>query len=517
MRKIVFFLKHKFIYSLFLSLILLFSCSNPSSDSRSPEDGKTVEILKKLADRVEILSDGEDLRDKSYVSFYFKQPIDHKDESKGTFKQYCRLHYKGKANITVLQTNGYSISDEEHYQMDDICDIFNTNYLEVEHRYFRHSKIDLPCDYTQAAYWDYNKAEQSTADLHEIVTAFRDLEDFEGKWISTGTSKNGILTSLYACFYPNEVDIYVPFCAPFFTEQESLSVGKYMYESCGSENSTGDGKTVNYYAWEGLRQFLGNQVAKDAVYEYFKNVKPELKDKDEKYIRPAIVALYTDSLFTLFSYKNVRRWSDVIPLYENFADNKNKDIYPECFYLFATIETNNIDKNCKKIRELINPDTGQRQSFTQERYLQKVLPDEKEEDIYCIQAAMELGYFLYVYPDFVEKGLLTEEDIKTLNKDTSITAYNQLYNVKYYGGALTQKFFNFLSENASKTKCKMVFVYGKNDVWTGAEIPETYVDDENIIKLKIKDGIHSSYLNSEEEYLPEEKDRVVSAISAFLK
>ena len=66
--------------------------------------------------------------------------------------------------------------------------------------------------------------------------------------------------------------------------------------------------------------------------------------------------------------------------------------------------------------------------------------------------------------------------------------FNKKYGVTDDGGAFTLNFFNFLGNNAEKTKCKMIFVYGDNDPWTGAAIPDNYVDNTYIKKLLIRKG-----------------------------
>ena len=378
----------------------MFSCSDSSSDSSEQSNPPTqenpaVEVLKKFGDRVTIDSIGTDLEGKSVVYFYFTQPLDHNDKSKGTFKQYCAFHYKGKDKITVINTNGYSIADKDKFLIQDIEAIFDTNYLEVEHRYFNHSKLDLPVEYTKADYWKYNKAIYSTADLHEIVKALKDTGDFQGKWISTGTSKNGILTSFYAFQYPNDVDVYLPFCAPFFTKQDSLSVGKYIANVSGAQDkiTEDDDKTVNDYVWNCLRQYLSNPTAMSLVEDYArKEEKEAFESRNSTYIKLNMVQDCFEAAFALFSYVNVNSWSDIIPLYEKLKTQP--EVYAQCFYLFARTDINNMDKNIKKIREIMFPGTPQRCISNKIWSLPYVLPNDKLDEIYFIQAAMELGYYL---------------------------------------------------------------------------------------------------------------------------
>lgn len=522
MKIILNFIRRTFILAGVLSLALLFSCSDSSSDSSEQlnpptQENPAVKVLKKLGDRVTIDSVGTDQEGKSVVYFYFTQPLDHNDESKGTFKQYCAFHYKGKDKITVINTNGYSIADKDKFSIQDIEAVFGTNYLEVEHRYFKHSKLDLPVeDHTKADYWKYNKAIYSTADLHALVTALKDTGDFQGKWISTGTSKDGILTSFYAFQYPNDVDVYLPFCAPFFTEQDSLSVGQYIANVSGANDkkTENDDKTVNDYVWDCLKQYLSNPTAMSLVEDYArKEEKKAFENQNSQYVKLNMVQGFFDAAFVLFSYVNVNSWSDIIPLYENLKTQL--EVYAQCFYLFARTDTNNMGKNIKKIREIMFPGTPERCISNKILSLPYVLPDDQLDEIYCVQAAMELGYFLYDYSQLSE--LLTKDDIKYLNSATTIKIYNTNYGVTYDNGAFTRGFFDFLGNNAEKTKCKMIFVYGDNDPWTGAAIPDNYVDNTYIKKLLIRKGVHSPQLNDENSYSKEDRQKVIDAINEFLK
>lgn len=66
--------------------------------SLKQKQNAAINVLAKLGDKVEIASTGKDTNNKSVVFFYFTQLVDHNDPSKGTFQQYCVLHYKGKEN-----------------------------------------------------------------------------------------------------------------------------------------------------------------------------------------------------------------------------------------------------------------------------------------------------------------------------------------------------------------------------------------------------------------------------------
>ena len=75
----------------------------------------------------------------------------------------------------------------------------------VEHRYFGPSTPN-PVD------WKYLTAEQDAGDYHYIRTLFGKV--YKGKWIATGVSKGGQTATEYKVFYPDDVDVTIPYVAP---------------------------------------------------------------------------------------------------------------------------------------------------------------------------------------------------------------------------------------------------------------------------------------------------------------
>lgn len=140
-----------------------------------------------------------------YVT-YFTQPIDHENPELGTFRQRVIVSHVGFDRPTVLVTEGYggTYGMNPKYR-EELSKWFNTNMIFVEYRYFLESTPE-PRD------WKYLTAKNSADDLHAIRNAFKSI--YPGKWISTGISKGGQTTMLYRTFYPDDVDISVPYVAP---------------------------------------------------------------------------------------------------------------------------------------------------------------------------------------------------------------------------------------------------------------------------------------------------------------
>lgn len=145
-----------------------------------------------------------------------RQPIDHKVPEKGHFYQRVFLTHKGFDRPTIICTEGYQRPANRMYELTELV---GANQLDVEHRYFGES---IP----ENADFEYLNLEQATADLHHINELFRQI--YDGKWISTGISKGGQTTIYYRYFYPNDVDVSVPYVAPLNMALEEKRIYTFL-------------------------------------------------------------------------------------------------------------------------------------------------------------------------------------------------------------------------------------------------------------------------------------------------
>lgn len=74
--------------------------------------------------------------------------------------------------------------------------------------------------------WQYLTAEQVTADLHHVNQLFRTI--YKNKWISTGISRGGQTAIYYKTYYPNDVDLAVPYVAPIPNSLEDKRIYNFL-------------------------------------------------------------------------------------------------------------------------------------------------------------------------------------------------------------------------------------------------------------------------------------------------
>ena len=507
---------------------------NPTTPEEPDEPEEVVKTASEVLKEIEGVSDIKEEKDEdgnSVTSFYFKQPIDHKNPAAGTFVQYCVLHYKGSKHTTVMHTHGYSITTSEKAKVKqlELAKILDANYLAVEHRYYYRSTIGLSeediskgisSNKVKNDYWKYNTAEQSTADLHNIVTALKESGYFDGKWVSSGVSKNGILTALYAYFYPNDMDVYVPFCAPFCDGAETTGIGKWLTNESG-----GKGTDLQKAVWDVLNRMTTDDKLRDELANLYKEEHGG-DAKIQKYsTATAMLALtydYMANMFYKFCYRPTDEWDGVIP---------NENSSAELYYGFITLGKTKYWERLKNLRQLWDDE----ELKGDDDYEDEIDDDyEEEEDwdfdedddpmssrraasstwtlkfngflntIYFVHAAKELGYFLYDWTILPENQI----NLEWLKNKQTIKRYNRWYDVKYDEGKLMKSFLDFVKNNRNKDKCKMLFVYGGNDPWTGAAIPDPDKDDPCVKKYVVPNGTHNAFLTNPEYYRPEDKDYI---------
>lgn len=358
----------------------------------------------------------------------FRQYIDHTDTTRGTFSQRVVLSHVHPDSITVVVTEGYSSTYTEGPQYrEELSDIFNANSIVIEHRYFNQSRPKLPED----IYWDYLTTAQAAADHHSIVTALHTI--YHGKFIATGVSKGGITANLYRAYYPNDVDITVPYVAPFCNGVEDPAMG------------------------EALRK-LGNEDQQAMLQNFIKEMLdcrhtmiPMLKDYLEK--NKIEMRIEADELY------------DLMMLDLEVAIHARGD-----YKKLPDPATATADELFDAIVRYGDP-TGFSPNYDN-------MP-------YYVQAATELGHYAYNIDPYIDRLTISRTD-EYLRR----TALPDNFHGSYSPDTreMDLKFLN-------STTAHMLFIYGANDPWYHVGV-EPYVHNDNIYIFVNPDNCHRSKIRN---------------------
>lgn len=360
-----------------------------------------------------------------YVT-YFTQPLDHRHPEKGSFRQRVIVSHAGFDRPTVIVTEGYGAAYALRPQYrEELSKLLNANIIFVEYRYFLESTPE-PKD------WQYLTAENSADDLHAITTAFKSI--YPGKWIATGISKGGQTTLLYRTFYPDDVDISVPYVAPLCYGVEDGRHEPFLHKVSTPENR----KKIEDFQLEALKR------------------KATLLPRFEKYcteknysFRAPIEEIYD---YSVLEY-SFALWQWGTPISSIPATTASDD---EIFsHLLAISEPG---------------------------YFTADSPNAS----FFVQAARELGYYGYDVQPF-KQYLSIQSSEGYLHR---LMLPEELKDMPF-NKTLSKKITKFLK----KQDPKMIFIYGQNDPWTAAGV--TWLKNKKNIHVFIQpNGSHLARINT---------------------
>lgn len=380
--------------------------------------------------------------------FFIRQQLDAKDASKGYFEQRVVLCHRGFDRPTVLVTEGYNAryAMRENY-MDELSKLFETNVITVEYRYFDQS-MPKPCN------WDYMTVENSLYDLHHVNETLHAM--YKGKWISTGISKGGQTTMFYRAYFPNDVDISVPYVAPLNKSVEDGRHEKFLqYEVSTKENRQ---KVLDLQ----LLLFKRKAALLPMLEQYC---------KDQKFTFNVPIAEIFDFIVMEYSFAFWQWGDDLAKIPTSKASDK------ELFdYLMRISEPGYF--------------SNQNPNFP-----------------FNYQAARELGYYGYYTEPF--KKYLSIKSAKGYLKRLMVPKGQE--NVQF-SPVLYNNTVDFLTKNDPK----MVYIYGDIDPWSASGVyglPFTK-NKKNLHVYMCKGGSHRTRINSFPEATRQE---IIQLISNWLK
>ena len=380
--------------------------------------------------------------------FFIRQQLDAKDASKGYFEQRVVLCHRGFDRPTVLVTEGYNAryAMRENY-MDELSKLFETNVITVEYRYFDQS-MPKPCN------WDYMTVENSLYDLHNVNQTLHAM--YKGKWISTGISKGGQTTMFYRAYFPNDVDISVPYVAPLNKSVEDGRHEKFLqYEVSTKENRQ---KVLDLQ----LLLFKRKAALLPMLEQYC---------KDQKFTFNVPIAEIFDFIVMEYSFAFWQWGDDLAKIPTSKASDK------ELFdYLMRISEPGYF--------------SNQHPNFP-----------------FNYQAARELGYYGYYTAPF--KKYLSIKSAKGYLKRLMVPKGQE--DVQF-SPVLYNNTVDFLTKNDPK----MVYIYGDIDPWSASGVyglPFTK-NKKNLHVYMCKGGSHRTRINSFPEPTRQE---IIQLISNWLK
>ncbi|MBR0295421.1 MAG: hypothetical protein IJQ67_05930 [Bacilli bacterium] len=463
-----------------IGVISLGSCgnnSNPSeesfesvdlSDSRDDNIFEVKSALESISRVKEVNFNSNSGSFRCVFTIKFEQYIDHKNAEAGTFLQEMEFGFNGFKVPNVLVTNGYGNTNASYFSNyssgeNELAFLLGGNYLYVEHRYFRNS-MPVTIDYDDDTCWKYLTTEQAASDHHDIVTSFKEV--FSGKWISTGMSKSGMTTHLYGLYYPGDVDLYVPYVAPFCNSITDLRMMAFLYETAGNEQY-GEEKAAKY--------------------------RKEVLDFQIKLLE------YRDVLEAKF-YKAAKSY----PL-TSFA---TKGILYDCAVLEFAIGTWQYYQEFMKIEKCLAMDESTEEALTKKmnafyKQFTSICPPSDYSYVsdyasYFVQSYQELGNYGYDF-HYIREALPEGVNL-AINEDEERDAYLKLMlNEEMLKLEKKELVYSKINNMLKTTNQKFIIIYGSSDPWYSVR-PDDVFDNPNVkiyVDTKHPHTTHIGYFDIE--------------------
>lgn len=418
-------------------LFLLFTISYNAKDI----DSELYSILGTLPGVTIKIIESDDHFSEAFEIF-ITQPVDHLNpNNEPKFAQRIYLRHVDPTLPMIFNNEGYGTNS---IRRTELAKILKCNEMFVEHRYFGESKPDSNLG------WKYLTTAQAAADHKKIVDLFKII--YKGKWVSTGISKGGQTSIFFKYYYPNAVDVWVPYVAPLNLEREDKRIFSFL-DNVGTEECRA--KITNFQR---------------AVLKNKEEIIPLLKEK-------MIEKNYT---FELGLEKTLE-----LAVYE----------YSFAFWQWGNLDCSEIPDPTEIPEELFkHMYTASSFSYFDSKKIIKYLP-------FYYQAYTELGYYGYQTHLFSDLINPTED-----NYVSSI--FFAPKNVELnFDEELMVNMNNFIRANGNN----MLYIYGENDTWSASavEIGKT----TNAVKMVKKDGSHRTRIKTFEG---EEKEKIYLTLEKWL-
>ncbi len=437
---------------------------------------------------------------------YYHQPVQHSNPTGEQFPLRATISVFKDADVTKAANHvycgGYAIEDWwtknpdlmlyglKNDNMTEIAFRYHGNLICPEFRYFQYSS-PVQC---------YNKldgltSEEAAQDFHNLINALKKV--FKGKWAMTGASKGGTATLLQHAFYPEDADIFVPYCAPFFNSDRDTNMQQYWLNN----------------GWNKSYRDMFMAVRKTAVYRqeqiypiFYKMAKTTgLSDNN-------IYARYLENIAGFgFSEHTDLDTTDInrIMAFNLQAMDKcgikdyNDTVYAVMLY-YCRFELKELESwypwlkgsgNMQAPASRLTCTAPRPISITEAQWWGNEAIG-KREQTYEYMSKTELGYY-----DLCFDGIVTPEEAPAWNAEYKKYVGNlrDFYSPWFAQINYKSDIYNRAVTTTKNATQPIIFIYGEDDAWTGAAMRDEYINGSNVQKFVISGQNHSVSFSSNAE------------------
>ena len=446
-----------------------------------------------LIDSITVCEANASAPDYTSCIVYYNQPLQHAVADSPRFHMRALVTIHNNVDyasaVNHVYCSGYNLTDIFVYRPDsmfahtvnsmtEIAHRYDANFIQIEHRYFKYSAPDLCWQQL-----DYLTAEEAAQDFHALFDALKKV--FKGKWVMSGTSKGGVTTLLQHTFFPNDMDVFVPYCAPFFESDRDRAMPKYWYNNGWSKEFRDIFMNVRQNAllrketifpiYEKMNGGDNTQEKRDVIYGYYL----------------AAINLYG---YTDHAYNDTTTLRKQLAVNQKILDEKGLE-YGDTVYAYMlqsnVLTLDSLPKWIDLLRKYPDPKAVMpKRMLSQHNYRPFGIEmsqwyDEYDTTFegkgYEYQSKCELGYFDASFDLLFDDPTVAEEwQTFWSNKYGCIRdVYTPFYSTLTHSRAL----YDRAMEATKNATAPILFIYGEDDAWTGAAVKDEFVNGTNVRKF----------------------------------
>ena len=472
---------------------------------------------------------------RTYV-IYYHQPLLHANPGGAQFHMRALITVNKNADprtaVNHVYASGYSISSDMLANPDsvfnasktgcssEIAHRYNANYISIEHRYFQYSAPDNCWENL-----DPLTAEEAATDFHNLFDGLKKV--LKGKWVMSGVSKGGITTLIQHAYYPNDMDIFVPYSAPFFDTDRDKEMARYWYHTGWDKSFLDFFMDIRKKALKGLTV---QPRSTNTIYPIY--YKMSFGGDTTAAHADSILANYL-STAAFFGFDQHAYWDTTIIRYQMEINDSvlqaiGWDQYNDtaiAYLMFKdSFNFNSLRPWLDTLRKYPDPKQqvpGRRMMMyrgrnpfgvTAEQWWGADTARTDDAGAYQYQSKRELGYFDIPFDEITE----TAAEANALEQFW----FSKAGCLRDFGTpwVATLKFsrslYDFVMDKTRNATKPIVLLYGLDDTWTGAAVKDQYVNGTNVKKFILPAQNHLVHYSSDTDIT--QCDAIRAALDAVL-
>ena len=467
-----------FVFAMLLTIFFGVNIANAASPSSNDSTvSNSTSSFYDYLDSVPEVDSIESLPTSAFAEKYLftvEQPLDWNNPSGEKIHQRVLVFLRDVDSLNFLNLEGYDMleqfitgEDVENKRM-ELAQHYNGNLIFVEHRYFVDSS-PAGLDNTKPDKWEFLTTEFAAHDHHHIFQILK--KSLPNKWTSQGFSKGGETCLMYKYYWPNDIDVVVPYVAPWTSQYDMRGID-FIYTEAGNEQyGLQKAQELRDLC---LRISLEYFTHKDIFYPKF------VKDMEG-------LTYYTD-VYGEKTLKILYETGVVNVIWGTWQYNQN-------FAILQEIDELSWDTQAEKKAEMLF--AFYNGEYSNDRYAFSPLKLSNNPDFaYWVQTEKELGNYVpslkYIRealkdtPGLVETT--PEEEPGSYNK---IAMSPELRTVLHYDDTV----YNGLKAWYKNTDAKIINIYGSSDPWYAQRL-DSVEGKENIINFVSYTHPHTARISS---------------------